>query len=172
MASIYTIRCPKCGFELTLSYPLLYHDMKHQAMVWICPQQQGREKQVAEIRQTLLTPGYVTRIVAGIDQLREKVSALEMGRDDRILELLKWQLVQNLLKQLPDFKLREVLYLYLEEKEAFHFYSVDGRYLCGELVEEQYEYLKGKFQQQLKELDDLPYPEVDYLWASAFWANA
>jgi len=118
--------CPHCGYHLTLNYPLLYNDLKHESMVWIVPREEGREKKIAEIREGLLVPGYTTRMVAGIDQLREKVSALETGRDDRVLELLKWALVQNLQKQMPDFKLREVLYLCLEGKEAFHFYSTEG----------------------------------------------
>ena len=164
--------CPHCGYHLTLNYPLLYQDLKHKAMVWIIPRGEGREKKIAEIRGGLTVPEYTTRMVAGIDQLREKVSALESGRDDRVLELLKWSLVQNLQKQMPNFRLREVLYLRLEGKEAFHFYSTEGGYLCGELVEEQYQFIKNKFAGQLEKFDGLPYPEVNYLWASALWANA
>ena len=93
--------CSHCGYHLTLNYPLLYQDLKHKAMVWIIPRGEGREKKIAEIRGGLAVPEYTTRMVAGIDQLREKVSALESGRDDRVLELLKWSLVQNLQKQMP-----------------------------------------------------------------------
>lgn len=164
--------CPHCGHPLTLNYPLLYHDLKHQAMVWILPREKGREKKIADIRQAVSVPGYTTRMVAGIDQLREKVSALEKGRDDRVLELLKWSLVQTLQKQMPNFRLREVLYLCLEGEEAFHFYSTEGGYLSGEVVEEQYQFIKNKFAKQLEQTDGLTYPEVDYLWASAIWANA
>ncbi|MBR5559028.1 MAG: CpXC domain-containing protein [Oscillospiraceae bacterium] len=164
--------CPHCGNTVTLNYPLLYHDLQRKAVVWVAPVEPGREAKLAEMRKNMALPDHTTRLVAGLDQLREKVSALETGRDDRVLELLKWSLVQNLQKQMPDFKLREVLYLYLDGEEGFHFYSTDGRYLHSPLVQEQYDFVKTKFAKQLKILEGKPYPEVNYLWASTLWANA
>lgn len=163
--------CPQCGHTVTLNYPLLYHDKKHKAVVWVAPVQPDRPKKLAEMRANMSLPEHTTRVVAGLDQLREKVSALETGRDDRVLELLKWSLVQNLQKQMPDFKLREVLYLYLDGEEAFHFYSTEGGYLHSPLVQEQYDFIEKKFAKQLKTLEGKSYPEVNYLWASTLWAN-
>ena len=163
--------CPHCGNTVTLNYPLLYHDKVHSAVVWVAPAEAGREAKLAEMRKNMALPGHTTRMVAGLDQLREKVSALETGRDDRVLELLKWSLVQNLQKQMPDFQLREVLYLCLDGEEAFHFYSTAGEYLHSPLVEEQYAFVAEKFAKQLKTLQNAVYPEVNYLWASTLWAN-
>jgi len=163
--------CPHCGNTVTLNYPLLYHDKKHKAVVWVAPVAPGREEKLAEMRKNMALPEHTTRMVAGLDQLREKVSALETGRDDRVLELLKWSLVQNLQKQMSDFKLREVLYLYLDGEEGFHFYSTEGGYLHSPLVQEQYEFVEKKFARQLKTLAGKAYPEVNFLWASTLWAN-
>lgn len=163
--------CPHCGNTVTLQYPLLYHDKVHSAVVWVAPVEPGREEKLAEMRKNMALPDHTTRMVGGLDQLREKISALETGRDDRVLELLKWSLVQHLQKQMPDFRLREVLYLYLEGEEAFHFYSTDGKYLHSPLEQEQYTFIAEKFAKQLQTLQHAVYPEINYLWASTLWAN-
>lgn len=164
--------CPACGHTVTLSYPLLYHDRGRKAIVWVAPADAQRDKKLAVMRQSMALPGHTTRLVADQDQLREKISALEAGRDDRVLELLKWLLVQNLQQQMPDFKLREVLYLYLDGEEAFHFFSTDGRALHTPLEQQQYDFVAEKFAPQLKTLENATYPEVNFLWASTVWASA
>lgn len=80
-------KCPRCGSVSYLEYPVLYHDLKNKAMIWVVLNGEGDKSQIDEIRNTFIPRGYITRIVRSISDLREKVSILEANRDDCIIEL-------------------------------------------------------------------------------------
>lgn len=83
---LFNARCAKCGFGSHLEYDMLYHDMKHMAMIWVVHKESPEyTSRVAEARATDFIPYKTTRIVEGMNALREKVACLERNRDDRIM---------------------------------------------------------------------------------------
>ena len=92
---IFLYRCPHCGYELMLVYPLLYHDMKHKFMVFYdLPDSETGEFNDVEIPENPLgsTDGYTFRAVHSLDSLTEKIGILEMGWDDVAVERLKYMI--------------------------------------------------------------------------------
>ena len=92
--------CEKCEETSRVVYPLLYHDMEQNLMIWLMPGDEppadgpggpgGLMNKVSE--------GYQYRWVQSYNELVEKIYIFDAGVDDRALELFK----SVLRKQWPD----------------------------------------------------------------------
>lgn len=164
---LFNAKCSKCGFVSHLEYDMLYHDMKHMAMIWVVhkgtPEYASR---VSEARATSLIPYKTTRIVEDMNALREKVACLECNRDDRIIELCKVFTAYNLLAKHPDFDFRNAFYTTFDGKEFIFLYDNEGEELTCELPDKAYDYLNDLYfnSDYAKNFDD-NYAIVDYEWA-------
>jgi hypothetical protein len=84
--------CDACGHRADVVYPLLYHDMQKQFMVWFVPGEGQPESLDASLFGALgkgLGQGYTYRLVRTRNELVEKIRIFEDGLDDRVVELLK-----------------------------------------------------------------------------------
>lgn len=79
--------CEKCGWSGTVIYPLLYHDMAKELMLWCWPQ--DGQPDTSAVPLAGLMPGYRFRIVTSQNQLIEKVHIFDSALDDRVMEFLK-----------------------------------------------------------------------------------
>jgi hypothetical protein len=109
-------RCPSCKGPVPLDYPLFYVDRTRKVAAFY-PAHRG-EKSALETAfvQAVTRVGGVDlsdlrrreiemRLVAEPHELVEKVAAWQAGLDDRILELLKVQLLEELAASNPDRRL-------------------------------------------------------------------
>lgn len=159
----FTFRCPHCGHTFCAEYTILYHDMKHRAMVWLVTPGNHRED---EIRNVATIPGDTTRLVRSGLELAEKVSSLEAGRDDRVIELYKLLISPMVADALPQMKNPKVYYTYLDGTEYFEVVDEARATTKVEFDTEQYE--KEAF--LLKKILAKPaskFEEVDQRWALA-----
>ena len=164
---LFVAKCAKCGSVSHMEYDMLYNDMKHMAMIWVIHKRSPKyAAQVAEVRAADLVPYKTKRIVEDMNALREKVACLEMGRDDRIIELSKVFLLYNLLDQRPDFDFRNAFYTTLDGNELIFFYNIDGEEVGCELSNEVYNYINELYTNSdyVKDFDD-NYAIVDFKWA-------
>ena len=164
---LFNVECPHCKFVSHLEYDILYHDLRHGAMIWVVHNNSPEyTKRVSEIRAMPKLPHKTFRIVNDMNALKEKVSCLESNRDDRIVELCKVFCAYNLLSQRPDFDFKVAFYTAVSGKEMIYLYDNDGNNICCELHDKAYEYLKGLYNGSLyaAQFDD-NYPIVDYDWA-------
>lgn len=162
----FNIKCPYCGFEAGLEYDLLYHDMIHNAVIWVVHKNNPEyNAKINEIRSTPYLNYSLTRIVPDMDTLQEKAACLVAGRDDRIIELCKVFLASQVAQKFPDFNATKVQYTFSADRDEIHFfdikrheikYDVDGIYrkTCG-----QYENLLTKKEKE-------PYLIIDHDWAT------
>lgn len=90
---LYEWTCPHCGEKFTLPFGTLYHDMKHQFMIFFSPfeGEADRYQPIDIPRQPFgLDEEYTIRSVYGLLNLREKISILEAGLDDVAIERFKY----------------------------------------------------------------------------------
>lgn len=168
----FSAKCPHCGFTAHLEYDLLYHDMKHGAMVWVIHENSPEyAKRVIEVRSTHIFPYNVTRIVPDMNGLREKAACLASGKDDRIVELCKVFLVSQVNQQMPDFEFRNAFYTYHAGRDIVYFYDVNGKEIGCDLDEKVYSMIAGLFNKPLSEMENTPYQIIDYSWAMDFFDN-
>jgi len=167
---LFNAKCGKCGFVSHLEYDVLYHDVKHGAMIWVLhdttPEYSGR---VVELRNSANILGYkTTRIVNNMNELRQKVACLENGRDDRIIELCKVFIAYNLLSKQPDFDFNNAFYTTFLGKERVFLYDKNGQELSCELTDDTYSLLCEMYynSEYASEFEDY-YALVDYDWAES-----
>ena len=79
--------CEKCGHSAGLVYPMLYHDMPKQLMIWLWPAEGDPES--GELHPTPLMNDYQLRIVPSPNRLMEKILIFDHDPDDRLIEALK-----------------------------------------------------------------------------------
>ena len=164
---LFNAECPHCKFVSHLEYDILYHDMRHGAMVWVLHQNTPEyATKLAELRSTNMLPYKTLRVVEDMNALKEKVSCLESGRDDRIVELCKVFTVYNLLAQKPDFAFRNAFYTAISGKEIIYIYDEDGDFLCSDLSDKAYDYIKDLYlKSDYATKFNNNYAIVDYAWA-------
>ncbi len=165
--ALFDVECPHCKFVSHLEYDILYHDLRHGAMVWVVnPKSPDYMKKITEVRSTQILPYKTFRIVNDMNALKEKVSCLESNRDDRIIELCKVFCAYNLLSQRPDFDFKVAFYTAVSGKEMIYLYDTDGNDICCELPDKAYDYLKELYEgSHYATQFDNNYPIVDYDWA-------
>jgi hypothetical protein len=101
--SLFIFTCPGCGAKTLVSYPLLYHDMEKQFMVWLIPQPPGEDTAPAhpgdidEVGRSF-SDTYRLRTVRELIDLKEKILIFDAGLDDRAIEAAKLALS----KQIPE----------------------------------------------------------------------
>ena len=163
---LFDVECPHCKFVSHLEYDILYHDLRHGAMIWVVnPKSPDYTKKLAEVRTTQILPYKTLRIVNDMNSLKEKVSCLESNRDDRIIELCKVFCAYNLLSQRPEFDFKVAFYTAVSGKEMIYLYDTDGNDICCELPDKAYDYLKELYEgSHYATQFDNNYPIVDYDW--------
>ena len=164
---LFNAECPHCKFVSHLEYDILYHDMRHGAMIWVLHKNTPEyATKLAELRSTNMLPYKTLRVVEDMNALKEKVSCLESGRDDRIVELCKVFTVYNLLAQKPDFAFRNAFYTAISGKEIIYIYDEDGDFLCSDLSDKAYDYIKDLYlKSDYATKFNNNYAIVDYAWA-------
>lgn len=175
----FDAKCPSCGFVAHLEYDFLYHDMKHNAMIWVVyTDNEKYEDKIAEIRSTVansmkLPLSYkLTRIVADMNALREKVACLEAERDDRVVELCKVFCEAKLLEAHPDFCVKHSFYTYVGGKHIVFFYGKTGGEVHCFLDDSIYYKIFEKFKNSLRQMEQTPYQIIDHKWAVGFFNNS
>lgn len=98
--SLFTWRCPDCGYEAKILYPCLYHDMDRKFMVYLIPdlQQDSLSDPVVE-KQFPELNGIKKRLVSDLNAMKEKILLFEAGLDDKAVELMKLALAEVVSKR-------------------------------------------------------------------------
>ena len=167
---LFDAKCDKCGFVSHLEYDILYHDVKHGAMIWVLHDNSPEyASKVEELRSSANILGYkTTRIVNNMNELRQKVACLENGRDDRIIELCKVFITYNLLSKQPDFEFNNAFYTNFLDQERVFLYDKNGEELSCELTDDAYSLLCDMYynSEYAASFEDY-YALVDYDWAES-----
>lgn len=97
--SLTRFECGRCGKTSNVVYPLLYHDMQRQLMLWLLPKEPGgadapgdEPEDLAEPMRRSLGKQYVCRRVDDPNELKEKIYIFDHGMDDRVVEVVKLML--------------------------------------------------------------------------------
>ena len=89
---LFRFTCPSCAAQSQILYPLLYHDMERQLMIWMVPPDEtGRTLQPedAGIGTMGRMKGYTFRTVNSLNELYEKILTFDAALDDYAIEMVK-----------------------------------------------------------------------------------
>ena len=150
-------RCGNCGDHVLVEYPLMYMDPDKKLNVYMAP---AHEEDLLDQLNSLDVPGADLdsesqfRLTSNGLNLMEKILIFERGRDDRILELYKFIIWEDVKEQWDDLEQGDLLFMFDDEEKLT--IPIDDE-LYSELEENYFEALSippGK------------YAEVDQEWIS------
>jgi len=119
--TLFRFKCRKCCQLSNLNYELLYHDMKHQAMVYYVSLHSIEEvnDQINATQETLRggMSSYRVRIVTSQETLREKAMIFESGLDDRVVEIMKLFVLSNARDKFPEAIIENVFFSLIRNED-------------------------------------------------------
>ncbi len=161
--------CPDCGDQMLVEYPVMYTDPEKKLNVYLAP---GHEEDLLDQMNSLDIPpvddtaDVVYRVVGNGVSLMEKILLAENGRDDRVMELYKFTVWDQVQDEWPDLEPGDLLYMYDEDGEYLVIWTSDNgedEMLSIELDEELYQELAKNYLQYM-EVPATHYAEVDQYW--------
>lgn len=120
---IFKYKCPECGAEILVAYECMYLDSENKHIVCLLPE--DSEEDLSRYR----LEGCTFRVVRTINAFAEKISMLEDGIDDRVIELYKILFEEEFESQRPDSKLLDIFYAGRDASSSklhFFFIADDG----------------------------------------------
>jgi Zn ribbon nucleic-acid-binding protein len=142
---LFKAKCPKCGEEHHLTYPMLYHDMTNRAMIQFIAS--GDEDDAVQrfflsterpdFLDEMLSEGYRFRFVYSQNELREKALIFNCVLDDRVIEYIKLFYESVFHQQVPDAEIAHVLFV-TETTHKLMIFTESGKTHYAELDMELY----------------------------------
>ena len=115
-----TVRCPGCGKLLKPEYPVRVHDPASELDYFLVPELERNGFLRGSVSYDLKGP---ERVVIGYDELAEKIRIRRAGFDDRVVELVKYYLLNKVLEGYEED--REVrIFFSRQEGESLVFHAV------------------------------------------------
>jgi len=90
-----SVRCPGCGKLLKPEYPVRVQDPERRLAYFLIPELERSGFLRGTVRYDL---GETDRVVIGYDELAEKIRIKRSGLDDRVVELIKYYLLNKVLE--------------------------------------------------------------------------
>lgn len=173
--SIFHISCPYCGEQLFVDYSVLYHDMEKRALIQYSDTEEYEKtayelfygEHRIEAVENLFKAGYWIRFVHSQKGLSEKITILDAGLDDRVVELYKILLVHKFFKDHPEFARAKAFYVRKDGQGYIQINPQDGRPVVSKIVPELYSEIVKIFEPKLPAAwKEGPY--IDQQWALDF----
>ncbi len=105
---IFAFRCDQCGLVAPLTYECVYVDTKKSLVIYLAPEM--TDNVMKSIKQWQDVDARQKRIVDNINDLKEKILISDHLMDDRIMEFMKIENVQQLKKEMEDDNLMNILF--------------------------------------------------------------
>lgn len=166
---LFLVKCPDCGEETLAEYPVMYMDPAKKLNIYMAP---GHDEDLLMQLNSLDMPeaevdnDAVFRVVESGEELLEKILIFDRGRDDRILELYKAIIVENIKDEWPDVHHKDILYFTDEDEDYFiiwNYANLAGEQLTVNLDEEMYAQLRDNY------LPALGIPAGEYAEVNEKW---
>ncbi len=165
----FMVKCPECGAEIMVEYPIMYMDPDKKLNIYMAPDHDGDlldQLNSLDVPEADIDEDAVYRLVNGPTELLEKILLADGNRDDRIMELYKALIVESIREDFPQVQPQDLLY-YVDGNEEYFivwdYENEDGEQLTIEVDEELYQQLVEDHMPALM-IPANKYAEVDAVW--------
>lgn len=177
--ALFQYICPHCGKSFNIDYPMLYHQMEDQIMIYYVVQEEDIQMVEEQFRgefgdeETEITKvlkedmnSYLYRIVGSQRELMEKIRIFDAGKDDRVVELVKRIISDAVADKNPEQG--DVNLYYLEEEGESLFVAVNSKGVLGTvpIPNGMYEDMANGLREKLPDLRSRSEFRIDRDWAS------
>ena len=166
--TLFAWECPECGTPLVVDAPFLYHDMRRRFLIRYCPQDtdEAEFSDAVERAGIFEGSGYTLRAVESYEELIEKIVIFEHDLDDRVVELCKLALLEELREEQPQMKIRRVLIDAKGEEIVAAFIDEDGDVFALPRPDDLYNRLYDVCGDVCEEMTGGGFERVDEKWAA------
>ena len=171
--TLFNIRCPQCGSENTIGYPMLYNDPKENIMIWLVFDDE-EVKHISDYYRTskneigengeIVDRECRQRIVRDSHRLREKIMIFDSGLDDKIIEIMKLAYAQNAQIKLGKEKIAAAFFSSEEGENRIEMYTESGNAFVSAFSRDIYKQLDDKYGGKASYAEDRVYL-IDDVWA-------
>lgn len=168
--TFFMVKCPNCGDETLVEYPMMYMDPEKKLNIYMAP---GHGDDLVDQLNSLEIPDSdvdedaVFRVVEYSSQLLEKIMIFDNGRDDRVMELYKVIVTESIRQDWPDVTAEDLIYFTDKGEEYLIIWdagmSPEGEKLTVLLDDALYKRLENDYGYALK-IPAGKYAEVDSAW--------
>ena len=165
----FMVKCPECGAEIMIEYPIMYMDPEKKLNIYMAPDHDGElldQLNSLDVPEVDIDEDAIYRLVNGPTELLEKILLADGNRDDRIMELYKAIIVESIREDFPQVQSQDILY-YVDGKEEYFivwdYENENGEQLTIEVDEELYQQLAEDHLEALA-IPANKYAEVDAVW--------
>ncbi len=166
--NLFKFECKKCKKEVPLVYKCLYTDQKKKLSIWLLPDGE-------DVKNEKSCEGWIKRIVATPNELKEKVMINDKGMDDRVVELLKMLYTAQLPKLLDNEKIGEegILEMFIdfieEDKYGFVIFFENIEPIMVPIDYDIYINLYKDLIEKIEENQRERFIRVDFQWSKEFF---
>ena len=114
---LFVFRCEKCNYLAPLTYECHYTDSKRKLNIYMAPEVTEETEQT--LRDLNEKVEGTKRLVDNINDLKEKIMIRENHMDDRVVELVKIMVINQIKKEMKDDTLMNILFDYHEGEMFF-----------------------------------------------------
>lgn len=161
--------CPGCGDGVMVEYPVMYMDSSRKLNVYMAPE---HEDDMLEQLNSLDVPDSdqdeeaVYRLTSCGLQLMEKILIAERNRDDRVVELYKFVVWDDVKEDYPDLEEGDLLFMFDDDEEYLVVWPSEneaGEKLTIPFDDNLYNQLASDYTEVLG-IPSNKYAEVDQRW--------
>ena len=158
---LFETECKNCGKRITVNYPILVNDMAHSVMIYyIFPKDKEQTEKALDFMKK--TYDGRLRIVTNQASLREKVAIFNEELDDRIIELLKAIIIEQIQEQLDSKEVQGAYFLPDDNPRFEIIYDGGPGYVAFDM--EFYNEVRDEFV-QVEDFAQDTEPYIDLDWA-------
>lgn len=114
--------CGECGAGFILEYPVMYMDPDRKLNIYMVPDHEDdilEQLNSLELPENATDPDACFRLTSNCMDLMEKIHIFEHGRDDRVMELYKFIIWDQVKEEWPDLEQGDLMYVYDEGTDYF-----------------------------------------------------
>lgn len=177
--ALYRYACPHCGIVTKIAYPTLIHDADRKRMIYLANDEETfrntvhqYEPGVSSASSGLLDAGYMIRVLRSVPELMERFRILQAELDDRVIELMKLFVYQEVMDNNPDLSIDNLYFTESDEQENDYAFDLFSH---GEMIghvgfrREAYDNLEQMFASEMERLS-AGKVVIDASWASEVYA--
>ena len=107
----FRFHCPACGASAMLNYNFLYHQQEDKVLIFVnADGSDCKEMESILDQRGNAFDGYKKRIVQSYNEFKEKLLILDAGLDDRIVEIIKSSIWDNVEAHYKDKEIDEIYF--------------------------------------------------------------
>ena len=128
----FRYRCPDCGATALLNYNFLYHQQEDKILIFVDADgsSYGDMEKILKQRGNAFD-GYRKRILLSYNDFKEKLLIFDAGLDDRIVEIIKSSIWDNVEERYKDKHIDEIYFATNEDGETGFLFRKEGHMVAS-----------------------------------------